>query len=50
MFHPHFNIKRIVIERSFGHPFDKLISSDYLSRKQIACIDKFTLSKLKIVQ
>ena len=25
-------------------------SSDYLSRKQIACIDKFTLSKLKIVQ
>ena len=46
-FHPHLNIKRVVIERSFSHSLDKLISLDYLPREQITYIGKSTLLKLK---
>ena len=30
-FHPDLDMKRIIIERSFGHSIEKLITIDYLT-------------------
>ena len=46
-FHPDLHIDCIIIERSFGHSYERLVDSSYLTRKQLKFKDKTTLLQLK---
>ena len=45
--HPYLNLKRVVIERSFGHSLEELTSLSHLTREQLLYHDRETLLKLK---
>ena len=38
-FHPHLNIRKIVVQRSYGHSLKQLTTIDYLSKDQMKYID-----------
>ena len=44
-FHPKLNLKRIVVQRSFGYPLSKLATIDYLT---IECIDNISAAIKKL--
>ena len=46
-FHPKLELPRIIIERSFGHSFEKLCQIDYLTSEQLRYKDIITLKQLK---
>ena len=46
-FHPKLKMKRIIVERSFGHSFQKLTTIDYLTTKQLKYKDVITLKQLR---
>ena len=46
-FHPDLKLNRIIIERSFGHPIEKLTSLDYLTIEQLKYKDLTTLKQLR---
>ena len=46
-FHPNLGIKRVIIERSFGHSLEKLASIDYLTGEQLKYVDAITLKQLR---
>ena len=46
-FHPKLEMKRIIIERSFGHSLEKLTTIDYLTSDQFKFIDSITLKQLR---
>ena len=46
-FHPYLDIKRIIIERSFGHSIQKLTTIDYLTSEQLKYSDTTTLKQLR---
>ena len=46
-FHPELNMKRIIIERSFGHSVEKLTTIDYLTAEQLKYKDTTTLKQLR---
>ena len=46
-FHPNLDIKRVIIERSFGHSLEKLASIDYLTGEQLKYVDAITLKQLR---
>ena len=41
-FHPDLDIDRVIIERNFGHPREKLTSLNYLTREQLNFKDNKT--------
>ena len=45
-FQPDLNFGRVIIERSFGHSLDKLITVDYLTRDQMQFLNRKTLLQL----
>ena len=45
-FHPELDLERVIIERSFGHSIEKLLTLDYLTRDQIQFLNKTTLCQL----
>ena len=45
-FQPDLNFERVIIERSFGHSLDKLITVDYLTRDQMQFLNRKTLLQL----
>lgn len=48
-FHPGLKLNRIVFEHSFAHPFEKLLTVDYLTEEQMAFIDVKAVKQLKDV-
>ena len=48
-FHPHLNMKRVIIERSYGHSLEKLTTIDYLTGEQLKFNDEITLKQLRDV-
>ena len=46
-FHPKLEMKRIIIERSFGHSIQKLTAIDYLTAEQLKFKDITTLKQLR---
>ena len=46
-FHPKLEMKRIIIERSFGHSLEKLTTIDHLTSDQFKFIDSITLKQLR---
>ena len=46
-FHPKLKMKRIIIERSFGHSIEKLTTIDYLTNEQIKFKDPIILKQLR---
>ena len=46
-FHPSYDFKRVIIERSFGHPLKKLATIDYLTTEQLNFKDEITLKQLR---
>ena len=47
-FYPELNMKRIMIERSFGHSVEKLTTIDYLTAEQLKYKDTTTLKQLRV--
>ena len=46
-FHPELDLKRVIIERSFGHSLEKLTTIDYLTTEQLKYKDLTTLKQLR---
>ena len=46
-FHPDLDLKRVIIERSFGHSLEKLTTIDYLTAEQLKYKDLATLKQLR---
>ena len=46
-FHPNLGMKRIIIERSFGHSTEKLTTIDYLTAEKLKYKDITTLKQLR---
>ena len=46
-FHPKLKMKRIIVERSFGHSLEKLTTIDYLTTEQLKFKDVITLQQLR---
>ena len=46
-FHPKLKMKRIIVERIFGHSFQKLTTIDYLTTEQLKYKDVITLKQLR---
>ena len=46
-FHHHLKMKRVIIERSFGHSLEKLTMIDYLTSEQLKFNDEITLKQLR---
>ena len=46
-FHPSFDFKRVIIERSFGHSLKKLTTIDYLTAEHLKFKDEITLKQLR---
>ena len=46
-FHPIFDFKRVIIERSFGHSLKRLATIDYLTAEQLRFKDEITLKQLR---
>ena len=46
-FHPDLNLERVIIERSFGHTFEELVSINYLTAEQQQLINRKTLLQLR---
>ena len=46
-FHPKLQLPRIIIERSFGHPLEKLCQIDYLTSEQLKYKDVITVKQLR---
>ena len=46
-FHPHLQLNRIMVNRSFAHDLEKLSTINYLSREQISFVDEYLINMLK---
>ena len=46
-FHPNLDLKRVIIERSFGQSLEKLTTIDYLTTEQLKYKDLTTLKQLR---
>ena len=46
-FHPDLDLKRVIIERNFGHSLEKLTTIDYLTTEQLKYKDLTTLKQLR---
>ena len=38
-FHPHLKLRKIIVQRSYGHTFQQLTTLDYLTNDQMKFID-----------
>ena len=45
--HPKLNLNCIIVQRSFGHPFSKLATEDYVTEDQLKFVDKDSINLLK---
>ena len=45
--HPKLNLNCIIVQRSFGHPFLKLATEDYVTEDQLKFVDKDSINLLK---
>ena len=48
-FHPGLKLNQIIVERSFAHSFEKLLTVDYLTEEQMTFIDVKAVKQLKDV-
>ena len=46
-FHPELDLKRVIIEKSFGHSLEKLTTIDYLTTEQLKYKDLTTLKQVR---
>ena len=46
-FHPHLQLNRIMVNRSFAHDLEQLSTINYLSREQISFVDEYLINMLK---
>ena len=49
-FHTELDLKRVIIERSFGHSLEKLTTIDYLTTEKLKYKDLTHLNNLEIMQ
>ena len=45
-FHPHLNLRKIIVQRSYGHSLEQLTTIDYLTNYQISFIDVTLVKQL----
>ena len=45
-FHPHLNLRKIIVQRSYGHSLEKLTTIDYLTNDQMPFIDVMLVKQL----
>ena len=46
-FNPHLNLRKIIVQRSYGHSLEKLTTIDYLTYDQMPFIDVMLVKQLK---
>ena len=46
-FHPHLELNRIIVNRSFAHDFNQLTSINYFTREQIGFTNQYLINMLK---
>ena len=46
-FHLHLNLRKIIVQRSYGHSLEQLTTTDYLTNDQMSLIDVKLLKQLK---
>ena len=45
-FHPHLNLKEIIVKRRYGHSLEQLTTIDYLTNDQMSSIDIMFVKQL----
>ena len=45
-FHPHLNLRKIIVQRSYGHSLEQLTTIDYLTNDQVSFIDLTLVERL----
>ena len=45
-FHLHLNLRKIIVQRSYGHLFEQLTTIDYLTNDQMSVIDVMLVKQL----
>ena len=48
-FHPHLNLRKIIVQRSCGHSLEQLTMIDYLANDQVSFIDVMLVKQLTIL-
>ena len=46
-FNPHLNLRKMIVQRSYGHSLEKLTTIDYLTYDQMPFIDVMLVKQLK---
>ena len=46
-FHPHLKLRKIIVQRSYGHTFQQFTTLDYLTNDQMKFIDVKFVTQLK---
>ena len=46
-FNPHLNLRKMIVQRSYGHSLEKLTTTDYLTYDQMPFIDVMLVKQLK---
>ena len=46
-FHPHLKLRKIIVQRSYGHTLQQLTTLDYLTHDQMKFIDVKLVTQLK---
>ena len=46
-FHPHLKLRKILVQRSYGHTLQQLTTLDYLTHDQMKFIDVKLVTQLK---
>ena len=45
-FHPHLNLRKIIVQRRYGHLLEQLTTIDYLANDQMSFIDAMLIKQL----
>ena len=48
-FHPHLNLRKIIVQRSYGHSLEQLTTIDYLTNDQMSFIDVTLIKQLNAI-
>ena len=46
-FHPHLKLRKVIVQRSYGHTLQQLTTLDYLTNDQMKLIDVKLVTQLK---
>ena len=49
-FHPHLNLRKIIVQRCYGHLLEQLTTIDYLANDQMSFIDVMFVQQLNNIR